>query len=172
MCICVPTSAPNPPHSFSGRSKAQAGSQPISSSLCGQKSPVSVGLPRDRAAAGGGVIWGAAVLVRKIPGQRSDPPGCLSCLSASLPPSPAPLCLPPLGVLLALLRAPSHQPPCCPWIPLTWASAPGSLTSFCSLLTCHLSVRPPLSPAQSRSSYFSPGLSWVFYACATKMQVP
>lgn len=97
MCICVPTSAPNPPHSFSGRSKAQAGSQPISSSLCAQKSPVSVGLPRDRAAAGGGVIWGAAVLVRKIPGQRSDPPGCLSCLSASLPPSPAPLCLPPLA---------------------------------------------------------------------------
>ena len=108
VCVCVPTRVPNPPHSFSGISKAQAGSQPISKSLCGQKSPVSVGLPRDRAAAGGGVIWGAAPLVRKIPGQRGDPPGCLSCLSASLPPSPAPLCLPPLGVLLALLRGPCH----------------------------------------------------------------
>ena len=105
----MPTCAPNPPYSFSGRSKAQAGSHPISSSLCGQKSAVSVGFPRDRAAAGGGVIWGAAALVRKIPGQRGDPPGCLSCLSASLPPSPAPLCLPPRGVLLALLRGPCRS---------------------------------------------------------------
>lgn len=169
--VCVHASAPDPPYSFSGRSNAQAGSQPISSSLCGQKSPVSVGLPRDWAAVGRAVIWGAGPLVRKIPGQRGELAGGLSCLSASLPPSPAPLCLPPLGALLVLLRGPCHTGLLAVPGPRTLASAPGSLTS-CSFLTCHLLVRLPLSPTQSSSSYFSPGSSWVLSACATKMQVP
>lgn len=52
------------------------------------------------------MIWGAGPLVRKIPGRRGELAGCLSCLSASLPPSPAPRCLPPPGVLLVLLGAP------------------------------------------------------------------
>ena len=43
--VCVHASAPNPPHSFSGRSKAQAGSQPISSISVARKVPRQPGSP-------------------------------------------------------------------------------------------------------------------------------
>ena len=83
------------------------------------------------------MIRGAGPLVRKIPGQRGELAGCLSCLSASLPPSPAPLCLPPPGVLLVLRGAPVTPASLLSLDPLTLALAPSSLTS-CSFLTCHL----------------------------------